>query len=75
MVRVRLHAAVLALLCASVASGAEPAPSLAVRRASGEIRLDGDLGDPGWQGAAVLDQFWETQPGDNVPPKAKRPPG
>jgi hypothetical protein len=42
-----------------------------VRRAAGPIQLDGDLSDPGWQGAAVLDQFWETQPGDNVPPKAK----
>ena len=63
-------AALLALLAASAASGSDPAPSLAVRRAKGEIRLDGDLSDPGWQGAAVLDRFWETQPGDNVPPKA-----
>jgi hypothetical protein len=63
----------LALLAATVAvaGAAEPAPALTVRRAGGEIRLDGDLGDPGWQGAAVLDQFWETQPGDNTPPKVK----
>ena len=71
MPAVRLHVTVLALLFASVAGGAEPAPSLAVRRAQGEIRLDGDLSDPGWQGAAVLDPFWETQPGDNVPPRVK----
>ncbi len=54
---------------AAGAATAEPIPALAVHRIQGEIRLDGDLSDPGWRGAAVLDQFWETQPGDNVPPK------
>jgi hypothetical protein len=63
--------ALLALLAATAAHAADPAPPLTVRRAAGEIKLDGDLADPGWQGAAVLDQFWETQPGDNVAPKAK----
>jgi hypothetical protein len=62
-------AVVVALLAAATAASAEPAPSLLVHRAAGEIRLDGDLSDPGWQGAAVIDQFWETQPGENVPPK------
>jgi hypothetical protein len=61
----------LAVLAGAAAGAAEPVPTLTVRPASGEIRLDGDLGDPGWQGAAVIDQFWETQPGDNVPPKVK----
>jgi len=69
---VRLPAtALLALLGATTAHAADPAPPLSVRRAAGEIRLDGDLGDPGWQGAAVLDQFWETEPGDNVAPRVK----
>jgi len=72
MSEVRPAAAVLlVLLAASAAGGDEPAPPLTVRRTPGEIRLDGDLSDPGWKGAAVLDQFWETQPGDNVPPRAK----
>jgi hypothetical protein len=66
---VRPSAVVLLLLAAL--AGAEPAPTLTVSRARGEIRLDGDLSDSGWQGAAVLDQFWETQPGDNVAPKAR----
>ncbi len=61
--------AVLVLLAAPGAA-AEPAPPLTVRRAAGPIRLDGDLSDPGWQGAAVLDRFWETQPGDNIAPRA-----
>ena len=72
MPEVRLPATVLAtLLAASVSGAAEPVPPLEVRRATGAIRVDGDLSDPGWQGAAVLDRFWETQPGDNVPPRVK----
>jgi hypothetical protein len=64
-------ALLLARVGAAVASAAEPSPTtLTVRRAPGELRLDGDLADPGWQGAAVLNEFWETQPSDNVPPKA-----
>jgi hypothetical protein len=70
---VRLPAAVLTLLTATTAGAgaADPAPPLTLGRAAGEIRLDGQLDDPGWQGAAVIDQFWETQPGDNAPPRAR----
>jgi hypothetical protein len=46
-------------------------PPLAVPRLSGEVTLDGDLGDPGWKGAAVVDQFFETFPADNTEPPAK----
>ncbi|HEY6930414.1 MAG TPA: DUF5916 domain-containing protein, partial [Thermoanaerobaculia bacterium] len=35
------------------------------------ITVDGDLSDPGWEGAAVIDAFWETSPGDNTPPKVR----
>jgi len=45
--------------------------SVAIPRASGTITIDGDLSDPGWKGAAVIDTFWETSPGDNVPAKAR----
>ena len=68
---VRPTATAFALLLAAAAGGAEPVPTLTVGRATGAIRVDGDLSDPGWQGAAVLDRFWETRPGDNVPPKVK----
>jgi hypothetical protein len=44
-------------------------PPVAVHRLSGPIVIDGNLSDEGWRDAAVIDQFWETQPGDNVPPK------
>jgi hypothetical protein len=70
MCGVRPCAAVLFLLVAA-AAGAQPAPTVTIRRTSGEIHLDGDLTDPGWQGAASLDEFWETQPGDNLPPRAR----
>jgi Domain of unknown function (DUF5916)/Carbohydrate family 9 binding domain-like len=65
----------LAVLAAAAPGAAapttDPAPPLVVRPAAGPIQLDGDLSDPGWQGAAVIDEFWETRPGDNVPPKVK----
>jgi hypothetical protein len=64
-------AALLLLLAATAAWAGDPVPPLAVSKAAGEIHLDGDLSDPGWQGAAVIDRFWETQPGDNVGPKVK----
>ena len=35
----------------------------------GAIDVDGDLSDPGWQDAVRLDQWFETNPGDNLPPQ------
>jgi hypothetical protein len=43
-------------------------PTLEVRRAPGAIEIDGDLSDPGWEGAARAVNFSETSPGDNVRP-------
>ncbi len=42
---------------------------LRISRAAGPIVVDGDLSDPGWKGAAPIDVWYETNPGDNVPPK------
>ncbi len=42
-----------------------------VARAAGAIVVDGDLSDPGWRGATRVDTWYETKPGDNVPPKVK----
>ncbi|MEW6368480.1 MAG: DUF5916 domain-containing protein [Acidobacteriota bacterium] len=62
--------ALLLLLAASLQ--AEQAPArLVVPRTTSPITIDGDLSDPGWQGAGVIDTFYETQPGDNVTPKVK----
>ena len=71
------------LLLAGLAVGASPAlcrPSSAddlrgteirISRASGPIAVDGDLGDAGWEGAARIETFYETNPGDNLPPKVR----
>lgn len=42
-----------------------------VVRSSGPIRVDGDLSDAGWAGAARVETFYEVNPGDNVPPKVR----
>ena len=66
----KLATALTGLLAVSAAAAAPPdLPPVAVRQTTGSIQVDGDLSDPGWKDAAVIDQFWETQPGDNVPPK------
>ncbi len=43
-------------------------PVLEISPARGKIEVDGDLGDPGWRGAARATSFCETSPGDNVAP-------
>jgi len=68
---VRLTAgAALLFLVPGILAGATPdLPPVSVHRASGPIVVNGDLSDPGWKDAAVIGEFWETQPGDNVPPR------
>ncbi|PYP99698.1 MAG: hypothetical protein DMF82_24070 [Acidobacteria bacterium] len=44
---------------------------MSIHRASGPITVDGDLSDEGWRGAARVDTWYETNPGDNTPPKVK----
>src|SRR5687767_4925712 len=73
--------AALFSLALSVAAAAQtppapaPAPSapppMNVPRTNEAITLDGALGDPAWQTAAVIDQFYETSPSDNIPAKIK----
>ena len=61
----------LAILIAVAAPLHAAGPTIHINRAAGSIRIDGDLSDPGWQGATRLDQWFETNPGDNIDPKAK----
>lgn len=50
----------------------EPPPApLHIARATGPIEVDGQLGDPGWNGATRVETFYETNPGDNIEPKVK----
>ena len=64
------------LLLASVRAEAlpatpQPGPPIRLHRASSPIVIDGDLSDPAWTDAAVVDTFYETNPGDNTPPKVR----
>ena len=46
-------------------------PPIHIHRAEGAITVDGNLDDPGWKNAAVIDRFYETSPGNNNGPKVK----
>jgi hypothetical protein len=72
-----IAAATLAISLGSPAVGAVPAddsyvpvyrPTLRVSRAAGPIRVDGDLGDAGWRGAARAANFAEHSPGNQTKP-------
>ncbi len=66
-------AIVVTAVAAAVFAQAPPAapPPIHIHRAEGAIAVDGNLDDPGWKNAAVIDRFYETGPGNNTPPKAK----
>ena len=53
------------------AADPKPGPPLSIHRAPGPITLDGDLSDPGWQGAEKITTWFETNVGDNVEPQVK----
>ncbi len=46
-------------------------PEFPALRTSGPIAVDGDLGDPGWQGATRIATWYEVEPGDNVAPPVR----
>ncbi|HSS44901.1 MAG TPA: DUF5916 domain-containing protein [Thermoanaerobaculia bacterium] len=50
---------------------AEQGDEIHIARAAGPITIDADLSDPGWKGATKIDTFYETNPGDNVPPRVR----
>ncbi|MEZ5330919.1 MAG: DUF5916 domain-containing protein [Thermoanaerobaculia bacterium] len=68
---------VLAALAAAAAGvraapppAAEPAPGpIPIVRIDGEIHIDGRLDEEAWSQAVRLDEWFETNPGDNVEPK------
>ena len=43
-------------------------PELKISRAAGPIKIDGDLGDAGWRGAAKAGNFAEHAPGNQTKP-------
>jgi len=80
---VRVTARGSLLLLAGLAVAASPAlsrPSSAddlrgaeirISRAASPIDVDGVLGDGEWAGATRVETFYETNPGDNLPPRVR----
>jgi len=62
---------ILLLFVASSVFAADAPPAMTIHRAAGPITIDGDLSDPGWQGALTSETWFETNPGDNIEPKVK----
>jgi len=56
---------------AQAANAQDGFPEIRIARTAGPIAVDGDLSDPGWKTATRVDTFFETNPGDNVPPKVR----
>ena len=48
-----------------------PPPEIQIVRAPGAITIDAKLDDPGWKGVPPVETWFETNPGDNVPPPVK----
>lgn len=48
-----------------------PIPSIHIARATGPIKIDGDLSDEAWRSATRVDAWYEIQPGDNSVPPVK----
>src|SRR6185436_7207642 len=67
-----LNAAACVLAAAAAFPDESPVPPpLNIHRAAAPIKVDGDLSDPGWEGAARVDTWYEVNPGDNTPPRVK----
>src|SRR5437870_13409046 len=74
MRRIALAIAVTAFAAAAypqAPAAPPPPPPINIHRAEGAIVVDGNLDDPGWKNAAVIDRFYETSPGNNKPPAVK----
>jgi hypothetical protein len=61
----------LSALFAGAEDASQHGAEIHIARATGPIKVDGDLSDPGWQGATKITTWYETNPGDNTEPKVK----
>jgi hypothetical protein len=43
-------------------------PQIDIHKTSGDINIDGNLNDPGWEGATLITHFVEHRPGDQLKP-------
>jgi hypothetical protein len=78
MFRRRVGWVALSTLALAVSAHAQPPAAVAVAgtplhvtRASGPIKIDGDLSDEAWRTATRVEKWYELQPGDNTEPPVK----
>src|SRR3954465_2396928 len=71
----RIVAALLGLVFVHVqplmAQSRQAGETLHIARATGPIKIDGNLSDAGWQEAQPLTTWYEVNPGDNTPPRLR----
>jgi hypothetical protein len=71
MVRGRLLACLLLVVACAAPVAAQSSlagDALHIARATGPIKIDGDLSDDGWRSATRVERWYEVQPGDNNEP-------
>jgi hypothetical protein len=71
MRRLAFAIVVTAVAAAAFADTPPPPPPIQIHRLEGAITIDGNVDDPGWKTAAVIDHFYETSPGNSTPPAVK----
>ncbi len=64
-------AALAALSTPAAAQSSLAGAALRISRATGPIRIDGDLSDEGWRGATRITTWFEVAPGDNNEPPVR----
>jgi hypothetical protein len=68
---IRVFLILLFALAALAQTQTQAPPPIQIQRTTAPIDLDGAVDDAAWQNAAMVDQFYETSPGDNIPAKVK----
>ncbi|MFN2384971.1 MAG: DUF5916 domain-containing protein [Thermoanaerobaculia bacterium] len=61
----------VAALAAAPLFGANEIPTIAINAIREPIAIDGALEEPAWKSLTKIDTWFETNPGDNLPPKVK----
>src|SRR5437867_3773564 len=72
---IRLAAAILLFVFSqshpALAQSSLSGETLHIVRATGPIKVDGNLSDDGWRDVKPVTTWYEVNPGDNTPPKMR----
>jgi hypothetical protein len=55
----------------ALAQSSQAGETLHIARATGSIRIDGNLSDEGWLDVTPITTWYEANPGDNTPPRVR----